>query len=160
MLNYRTMIDRILSHEGGYVCDPRDPGGETNWGISKRSYPGLDIKALTREQAIALYERDFWTANKLNQLPPPIAFQVLDFGINSGVGTAIRALQRSVGVADDGRIGPHTLEAVSKVQIHDVVMLLLAERLEFLTRCRAWSSFNKGWVLRVVKNLKLGASDV
>ncbi|WP_425526518.1 glycosyl hydrolase 108 family protein [Xanthomonas oryzae] len=52
----------MLSHEGGYVNDPRDPGGETQWGISKRAYPELNIRALTRDQAIEIYRRDYWGA--------------------------------------------------------------------------------------------------
>lgn len=157
---YLQMINRILSHEGGYVNDPRDPGGETNWGISKRSYPNLPIKSLTREQAIALYERDFWVAHKLNKIPEALAYQVLDFAVNSGAGTAIRALQRAAGVADDGVIGPHTLEAISKCALHDLVMRLTAERLMYLTKCKAWPTYGKGWVLRVAKNLQWGADDV
>ena len=65
MTNFETAINRILSHEGGYVDNPADPGGRTQWGISQRSYPNLDIKSLTRDQAIALYERDFWEPIKV-----------------------------------------------------------------------------------------------
>ncbi len=50
----------ILAHEGGYVNHPADPGGETNMGISKRSYPDLDIKNLTVAMAKEIYFRDFW----------------------------------------------------------------------------------------------------
>src|SRR5688572_29175746 len=96
-------INRILSHEGGYVNDPRDPGGETQWGISKRTYPTVNIKALTRDQAIALYKRDFWDASKAAQLPPAVGFQLLDAAVNSGIAQATRWLQRAARVADDGR---------------------------------------------------------
>ena len=54
-LNFEDAFDRLISHEGGYVNDPLDPGGETKFGISKRSYPTLDIAALTREDARAIY---------------------------------------------------------------------------------------------------------
>ena len=73
--------------------DPRDPGGETNWGISKRSYPQLDIKALTRDDARAIYRRDFWAA--VGNAHPAISFQVFDFSVNSGIGTALRKLQQA-----------------------------------------------------------------
>src|SRR3990167_2821806 len=104
MADFTKMFDRLLGHEGGYTNDPNDPGGETNWGISKRSYPDLDIKALTRDEAKVIYKRDFW--DKLPTFSPAVKFQVFDFGINSGFSTAIRYLQRVVGVADDGQWGP------------------------------------------------------
>ena len=68
MDQFRIFIERLLSHEGGYVNDPRDPGGETQWGISKRSYPSVNIKALTREGAIEIYRRDFWERSRADDL--------------------------------------------------------------------------------------------
>ena len=78
-------FDRLIGHEGGYVNDPDDPGGETKWGISKRSYPHLDIAALTREEAREIYLRDFWSRINADRLPFSIAYQLLDFAINSGI---------------------------------------------------------------------------
>ncbi len=95
MTNYDTAINRLLGNEGGYVNDPNDPGGETKWGISKRSYPGINIMDLTRDQAIALYRRDFWDRADLENQPLAIGFQMLDFAVNSGAGPALRALQRA-----------------------------------------------------------------
>ena len=66
---FPAFINRILGHEGGYVNDPQDPGGETNWGISKRSYPGEDIKNLTLDQAAAIYRRDYWDMARAGDLP-------------------------------------------------------------------------------------------
>ena len=82
---FRDYIERVLSHEGGYVNDPRDPGGETRWGISKRSYPHVDIKRLTRDDAIAIYERDFWRRVQGDKLPRQFAFQALDAAVNHGI---------------------------------------------------------------------------
>src|SRR5690606_31556608 len=84
------------------------------WGISKRSYPALDIKRLTRAQAVEIYRRDFWLAQQCDKLPPAIAFQLLDAGVNHGRGNAIRWLQAAVGVTQDGAIGPVTLAAVRR----------------------------------------------
>ena len=55
MAEFKLAIPRVITNEGGYVNDPDDPGGETKYGISKRSYPALDIKNLTVEQATAIY---------------------------------------------------------------------------------------------------------
>lgn len=159
MSNFDTAIERVLGHEAGYVNNPEDPGGETKWGISKRTYPNLNIKDLTREQAIALYRRDFWTVLHLDDQPLGIASQVLDFGVNSGGGTAMRALQRAIGVADDGHIGPVTLAAVKATEPHDLIMLFLAERLIFMSNCQNWQNAGKGWARRVAFQLRFGAAD-
>jgi len=159
-MSFEKAINRLLGHEGEYVNNPADPGGETNWGISKRSYPNLDIKNLSREQAIALYHRDFWQVIHGDQLPEGIGYQLLDYAVNSGCATAMRALQRAVGVADDGHIGPVTLLAINNMQPHDLVMNLLAERLEFMTKLSNWPNASRGWSRRIAKNLKYGAEDV
>lgn len=83
----------ILKHEGGYVFDPDDPGGETKYGISKRSYPGLDIKNLTRDQAIQIYKKDYYLKMGIDKIQNlNLAVQVMDFGVNAGTGTALKYL--------------------------------------------------------------------
>jgi len=158
-MNYHTLIDRILSHEGGYVNDPRDPGGETKWGISQRSYPNVSIRLLTREDAIAIYKRDFWDKLRCERFPPAVAYQLLDSAVNSGIGQSIRFLQRALGVADDGVFGKVSLAALSAADPHDVVMRFLAERLDFMTRLKAWDTFSRGWARRIAQNLRYGAGD-
>ncbi len=152
-------INRLLGNEGGYVKNPADPGGETKWGISKRSYPHLDITNLTRDKAIEIYRSDFWDKIDGDELPPGVGFQALDFAVNSGIETALRALQRAVGVADDGHIGPVTLTALKSTSPSDLVMRLLAERLYFMTGLSTWSSFGKGWARRIANDLRFGAQD-
>lgn len=152
-------INRILAHEGGYVNHPKDPGGETNWGISKRSYPNLDIKHLTRDQAIAIYKRDYWDRIQGDVLPHSLAFQVLDFAINSGVGTAIRKLQSAAGVPEDGVLGPLTLSAIKSFSDADLSQLLIAERLEFYTSLSTFPSFGRGWTRRLAKNIRYNVTD-
>ena len=158
--NFTTAINRVLGNEGGYANNPADPGGETQWGISRRSYPNLDIQGLTREMAVALYRRDFWDRANLDALPLGLASQLLDFAVNSGTATATRALQRAVGVADDGVVGPHTQAAIAAMPAHDLVMRFLAERLLFMTGLKAWGDFGRGWARRIANQLRLGASDV
>lgn len=74
-MNFDEAFERTLGHEDGYVDDPRDPGGETKWGISKRSYPHLDIKNLTQDQAKGIYRTDFWNRINADRLPDGVAFQ-------------------------------------------------------------------------------------
>lgn len=156
---FDAFIDRVLSHEGGYVNDPRDPGGETNFGIAKRSYPSVDIKGLTRDAAIAIYRRDFWSRVQGDKLPRAFAFQALDAAVNHGIGNAVRWMQRAAGVADDGIIGPLTLAAVGRADPADLVLKFNAERLRFYAKLSTFDAFGRGWVNRVAGNLDYAAGD-
>lgn len=158
-MTFDDIFDRLIGHEGGYVNDPNDPGGETNWGISKRSYPNVDIKNLTRDQAKEIYRRDFWDRIDGEGLQDGVAFQVLDFAVNSGIETAIRALQRAVGTADDGHWGPASKAAAAKMSEADQIMRLNAERLDFMTRLSNWKFHGAGWARRIAGNLRYGAVD-
>lgn len=159
MSAFDQLIDRVLTHEGGYVNLVEDPGGETKFGISKRSYPGVDIKNLTRPQAIEIYRTDFWARVQGDQLPRAFAFQVLDAAVNHGVGNAVRWMQRAAGVADDGVIGPMTLAAVKRCDPADLVLKFNAERLDFYSKLSTFDAFGRGWTRRVAGNLRLAAED-
>lgn len=152
-------IERILSHEGNYVFHKDDPGGETKWGISKRSYPHLNIKSLTRDEAIEIYRKDFWEQVRGLSLPNVLAYQVLDSAVNSGMGNTRRFLQRAAGVADDGIIGPITASRIRTIDPNDLTYNFLAERLEFMTKLSTWPAFGKGWARRIAENLKYAAED-
>lgn len=160
MSQFDKLIDRVLSHEGWYSNDPQDPGGETQWGISKRAHPDVNIKALTRAQAIDIYRADYWDKIKGDQLPAGIAFQVLDAAVNHGVRTASRWLQASVGVTADGIIGPATLAAVRRVDAAETVLLFNATRLEFYTDVTTFARFGRGWTRRVAGNLRYAVEDL
>jgi lysozyme family protein len=152
-------VDRVLDHEGGYVNSPNDPGGETKWGISKRSYPWLPIADLTRDDARRIYHDEFWRAVGAQDRHPAVAFQLFDFAVNSGIQTAVRAYQRALGVADDGHFGPVSATAAGSMSDADQVMRILAERLDFMTRLSNWPDAGKGWTRRVAQNLRYGAED-
>ncbi|CAN5857075.1 glycosyl hydrolase 108 family protein [soil metagenome] len=150
-------FDRLLGHEGGYVNDPKDPGGETNWGISKRSYPGVDIRNLTRDGAKAIYLRDFW--QPLGEAHPAIKFQVFDFAVNGGLPTGLRKLQAAIGVADDGHWGPMSAAALSRMDANDVLLRFNAQRIRYYTALSLWPTYGKGWSNRVAGNLDYAAQD-
>lgn len=151
---FEQCFKQLISFEGGYCNDSADPGGETKFGISKRAYPDLDIANLTMDQAQAIYLRDYWMRASCDDLPPNIAFLVFDCAVNSGIGQAIRFLQRAVGVADDGSIGPITLAAVRRVDAEALASRFLGQRLEFMTRLSTWEKFGKGWARRIAEQLK------
>lgn len=169
--HFEKFIRRILSHEGGYSADPKDPGNYTGgkvgvgtlkgtkFGIAANTYPNLDIKNLTWDQAAAIYRRDYWLASKADKLPPAVGFQLLDGAVNSGIRTATRWLQRAARVADDGIIGPVTLAAVAAADPSDLILRFLAERLDFMTGLGNWPAHGKGWARRIAANLRHGAED-
>jgi len=158
-LTFDIAFDRLLGHEGRYSNDPNDPGGETNWGISKRSYPHIDIKNLTREGAKIIWRRDFWDRLHADKLYDGVVFQLFDFAANSGIETAVRYLQRVVGVADDGNWGPVSQTAADTMTESDMIMRLIGERLDFMTRLKNWPHAGKGWARRIATNLRHGATD-
>lgn len=158
-MNFDQAFDRLIGNEGGYVNSPADPGGETNWGICKRSYPNLNIKKLTRDQAKELYLNDFWQRGQMDQYDPAIAFHVFDAAVNHGIETAIRLLQRAAGVADDGHIGPVTVAAIKSQHVPTILMQVIAERLDFWRKLSTWPTFGKGWAGRAAQDLRYAAED-
>jgi lysozyme family protein len=147
-------FEKVVSHEGGYVNDARDPGGETKFGISKRAYPQIDIENLTLDAAKEIYKRDYWDRAQCDKLPASLAYLVFDCAVNSGIGQSIRFLQRAVGVADDGVIGPLTLTAIGRYDQESLAAKFLGQRLDFMTRLSTWEVFGKGWSRRVADQLK------
>lgn len=152
MNNFDICIAPVLKNEGGTSNHPLDAGKLTRFGISQRSYPKLDIAALTTEQAKALYKRDFWDANQLDQFPLVVAFEFFDCAVNCGASTAARLLQRAVGVAEDGVIGPITLAAVGKFNADKLAKRMLAHRIKFYTKLSNWHTFGAGWANRLANN--------
>jgi lysozyme family protein len=159
--NFDRAFSALLGHEGGYVNNPDDPGGETNWGITvavarENGFLGA-MRDMDAEVAKAIYLKRYWLP-AFDELPYPVAFQVFDGAVNSGVGQAVRWLQRAVGVADDGKLGPVTLGAAQLADPHSLVLIYNAERLEFMTKLTIWASFGRGWARRIATNLRKGVA--
>jgi lysozyme family protein len=154
-------IGRVLVIEGGYTPGlPGDPGGETNFGISKRSYPNVDIKNLTRDGAIAIYKSDFWDTVHADAMPAVLQYQALDFAVNSGIGTAIRKLQDAAGVADDGFWGPVTQAKVQAANPAALTASFMALTLAYKRKLSNWPTFCNGWVDRFIADLQDFAVDL
>jgi len=153
MTTFNEAFDRLIGHEGGYVTHPSDPGGETNYGISKRSYPGEDIRGMTLERAKQIYLRDYWGRAGCDAVPDALRFDLFDMAVNSGVGTAIRTLQKTVGVAEDGVLGPVTIQALQSMPTLRAVMRFNGARLQFMSSLSNWPAFGRGWANRIAKNL-------
>lgn len=152
-MNFDEAFDRLIDHEGGYVNSRADPGGETKFGISKRSYPQENIAALTLERARLIYLRDFWGPCGADALPDAIKFHVFDLAVNSGVTAAIRILQRAAGTSIDGVLGPRTLKAVQSMPAPRLIARINGARLAFMAELPQWPSFGRGWARRIAANL-------
>ena len=170
-LTFDQAFERLIGHEGKFTNDRQDRGnwttgvigkGElkgTNYGISAMTYPDLDIKNLTLVQAKQIYKRDWWDKINADQINPALVFQVWDFAINAGMGTAKRKLQLAVGVLDDGIIGNLTIQAINKAELNDILLKFNAERLKYYTSLSTWPRYGKGWTLRVAGQLNYAAVD-
>lgn len=149
------IVLKTLAHEGGYVIDPRDPGGETNMGISKRSYPDEDIKNMTKVRAIEIYHRDFWEKPRINMLKDDaLAVKVFDLGVNMGASRAIKCLQRGFNrlggkLSVDGIIGPMTLAAVNGYGDQPKLLTMLKEQARAYYIGLNKPHYIKGWLRRL-----------
>lgn len=146
---FKTALDLVLANEGGYVNDPHDPGGETNYGISKRAYQNVDIKNMTREQASEIYRFDYWLRCKCDVLPDALSVAVMDYAVNSGIRKAIKDLQAVLGVKVDGIIGNQTIGAANRMPQRKVLTDYLDKRLNYLMSLKSWSRYGNGWGKRV-----------
>lgn len=150
MGDFHRCIDRILAEEGGLSDHPADPGGLTKYGISQRSYPQLDIAALTLAEAQALYRCDYWQPLHGDVLPAGLDLLMLDCAINQGVVTAIQLLQQALRIQDDGIIGPKTLSAAA-VAMPDLLDAFTAERALRYEFNRNEAVFGRGWYRRLLR---------
>lgn len=155
------IIKKVISNEGGYVKHPSDPGGETKYGISSKQYPDLDIKELTKEDAIRIYTEDYWAKYKYNLIrDDSLAFKVLDMAVNLGPITANRLLQEAINTLGgtlvvDGIFGPKTLREVNSFDpttLENVLRHLQEKRYLYLVVYNPeLKVFLKGWMKRAKK---------
>lgn len=170
-MNFDTIFERVIGHEAGFTLNPKDPGnwtggkvnvGElkgTKYGIAANTYPDLDIKNLTVKQAKAIYFEDWFSALGMDRFSPAMQFQLFDAAFNHGMRNASKIYQRSVGVNDDGIIGPKTLKAASLLSEDDRLLRFLAYRLKFYTSLSSFDDFGRGWSNRVADNLLHASND-
>lgn len=143
-------VELVMTEEGGLVEHPNDPCGLTNFGISQRAYPKLDIRALTPDDAKALYKRDYWTPIRGDDLPPALALLMLDCAVNQGTGTAIRLAQEAADVRIDGVLGVMTLAAAQQ-QMPGILQRFAALRAWRYEINRNEEVFGKGWFRRLFR---------
>lgn len=154
---FERAIAAVLEHEGGYVNDPDDPGGETNFGIAKRYHPDVDIKNLTRQAASAIYAREYWTEPGIDKLPWPVNAKVLDVAVHTSSKRAVKILQAALCrlgyfVDVDGEIGPRTLKAANAANPHALVLGVCREQSDYyasrIEKNPAKAKYRLGWARR------------
>jgi lysozyme family protein len=148
-MSFEKSVKHVLDHEGGYVNHPSDPGGETKYGISKRSYPNFDIRNLTLDQAKMIYKKDYWDKIKGDQLPDDVAFILFDMAVNLGIFQAVKLLQKAVDTVQDGILGPMTIKAIKE----DTPAKLTFERIMFYSSLANFKVFGRGWTNRSIDTL-------
>lgn len=157
--NFGACLTLVLVNEGGYSDLASDPGGATNRGITratlaswrKRPVSKAEVRALSRDEAAAIYRARYWDAVRGDDLPAGVDLAAFDWAVNSGPRRAILGLQRAVGAEPDGSMGPLTLAATRASDPRLVVRQLCAARLSFLERLRTWRAFGRGWKARVAR---------
>ena len=148
-MSFDRALAEVLRHEGGYVNDYRDPGGETKYGISKRAFPERDIKNLSLAEAAEIYRTRYWDKIHGDELPPALALCLFDTAVNMGVRRAVEMLQRSVGCVDDGQFGPVTLSVAKKAGSAEIDEFM-ARRCKRYAELPTVSTFGRGWYRRVM----------
>ena len=156
LTQFDDIIEVVLHHEGGYVNDPKDPGGETNFGIAKRSHPDVDIKNLTKDEAKEIYYEDYWTANKVPYVPDELKHIYFDMCVNQGKGRAVKILQRAAnakgaGLKVDGGMGSKTLAAMKGVELQRVRAYRVKYYADLVTRKPDLEKFYFGWFRRALE---------
>lgn len=157
--NFDAALKAILHHEGGYVNHPRDPGGMTNLGVTKRvweEWVGHEVdeksmRALTPEMVAPLYKQKYWDRIRGDDLPAGVDYAVFDAAVNSGPGRAAKWLQTAVGAVPDGAIGPATMGRVAAMKSADIIEKYQATRLAFMQSLPTWDTFGRGWGRRVTE---------
>jgi lysozyme family protein len=136
-------IKVVLENEGGLSDNPNDPGGLTNMGIAKKFYPNEDIKNMTKDRAIEIYYKDYWSPMHLEKLHnEDLVLHVFDHGVNCGIRTSIKLLQSIVGVDEDGYIGPRKLFYTNLADKRPALKIFLKGWLNRIKRTK----FKRSWL--------------
>ena len=153
LIKFEDIIEIVLEHEGGYVNDPKDPGGETKYGIAKRSNPDVDIKNLTKERAKEIYFDNYWLPSRVPQVPDKLKHIYFDMCVNMGKSRAVKILQESANskgknISVDGGMGPTTLKAIQNVELERVRAYRVKYYVDLIGRKPDLEKFYFGWFRR------------
>ena len=153
-MEFQEIIQKVLKHEGGYVNDKDDRGGETKYGIAKRWYPDVDIKNLTVDDAVSIYYEDYWKPSKASLLPEELRYAYFDCVVNTGQSRAVLILQQacnnknSFKIKEDGIIGAATISACNKLEADRFVSYRILFYSSLISNNPTQEKFWYGWYKR------------
>jgi len=167
MANHKILSPFILSHEGGFINHPKDPGGATMKGVTLATFRSVygkkktvrDLKKITTEQWNNIFKKYYWDKCKADLIDnQSVANMLVDFSWNSGVSTAVSVIQKIVGVAADGIMGRVTIGAINGYYKGSqfVFDTLKDNRKNYLKGLKNWETFKNGWTTRV-ESIKYGS---
>jgi len=154
--NFDKCLKMLLSHEGGFVNHPEDPGGITNLGVTKKVYDEWtgresteqEMRDLTPEDVAPIYKKNYWDRVKGDSLPSGLDWACFDWAVNSGSGRPAKAVQRAVGATADGAIGPATLGLVMEKDPKFIIEYVHDVRQDFYKSLKTFETFGRGWTRR------------
>lgn len=157
--NFEFALKQVLKHEGGFVNNPKDPGGMTNLGVTKAvwdKYCGhvsteAEMRALTPEVVAPLYKAQYW-GQLGDNLPKGVDYLYFDFAVNAGPSRAAKTLQTALGVVPDGIIGPKSLEAIKNADPVALIDKFTNAKEAFYKSLPTFETFGKGWMRRVIES--------
>lgn len=153
--NFQACLAFALNQEGGWSMNPKDPGGATMKGVTiatfQRYHPGAtvdDLRNITYEQLTDIYRDGYWDAVRGDDLPSGVDLMVFDFGVNAGPARSVTFLQRAVGVAEDGIIGPISLAAIGKTSPVSMISTLAGLQRAHYRSLATFQTFGAGCMAR------------
>tara|TARA_B100000315_G_C14390336_1_gene501626 strand:- start:197 stop:676 length:480 start_codon:yes stop_codon:yes gene_type:complete len=155
-IDFDKAVNEVIKKEGGFVDDPLDKGGETKYGISKRQYPHLDIRNLTKDDAKKIYYDDYWKQGKVSQVPELLRHVYFDMCVNFGIRGAVRVLQEAANnknkrdIKVDGLFGPNTRKAIQKIEPDRLRSFRVLKFAKIVLKDRGQSRFWYGWFRRAI----------
>ena len=154
--NFDKCLEMLLSHEGGFVNHPEDPGGITNLGVTKKVYDEWtgresteqEMRDLTPDDVAPIYKKNYWDRVKGDSLPSGLDWACFDWAVNSGQGRPAKAVQRAVGATQDGAIGPQTLGLIMEKDPEEIINYVYGVRQDFYKSLKTFETFGRGWTRR------------
>ncbi len=156
-------LEIVLSEEGGFVDDARDPGGATNLGVTARTWsqwtgrPASNVimQTLTVSKVAPLYKVWFWDKISGDALPIALALPLFDFAVNAGPPAAVDVLQSIVGAQRDGQLGKST-RAATEIYMRTIGLAKLIARFcdarrDYYRAGAEYPVFGKGWLARTAR---------
>jgi lysozyme family protein len=154
--NFRDCLELVLKHEGGFVNHPKDPGGMTNLGVTKKVWEewiGHEVdekamRALTPAIVAPMYEMKYWRTSYCEKLPRGLDLLVFSMAVNAGSGRSVKLLQDAIGVVADGVIGPRTMARINEANVETLIDKFSEARRQFYRGLKTFPVFGKGWLSR------------